>query len=108
MLNRLDSQLAFIREVDKLKSVLRMSPLIDGSRRENTAEHSWHFALMVMVLSEHAGGDIDMVRTMKMALIHDLVEIDAGDTYCYDEHGHSDKEARERAAADRIFSMLPP
>ena len=107
MKNRLSQQIKFIKEIDKLKSVDRMSLLINGSRRENTAEHSWHFALMVSVLAEHAEGDVDVGKTMKMALVHDIVEIDAGDTYCYDEAANSDKEDREIAAAKRIFGILP-
>lgn len=106
--SRLKQQLSFIKEVDKLKSVERMCLLINGSRRENTAEHSWHFALMVSILAEHANGDaLDLLKTMKMALVHDLVEIDAGDTYCYDEKANGDKAQREVAAAKRIFGILP-
>ena len=108
-MNRLDQQLNFIKEIDKLKSIERMSLLINGTRRENTAEHSWHFALMVSVLMEHAEAaeSLDILRTIKMALIHDLVEIDAGDTYCYDDIGNQDKLRREIAAAKRIFGLLP-
>ena len=104
---RLLNQIAFIKEIDKLKSVLRMSTLIDGSRRENTAEHSWHLGLMAAVLEEHSDDKLDISRTIRMALVHDIVEIDAGDTYCYDESAHADKEEREKAAADRIFALLP-
>jgi putative hydrolase of HD superfamily len=105
--DRLERQVMFVREVDKLKNVLRMCRVTDNSRRENTAEHSWHFALMVSVLCEQAHEPINELHTIKMALIHDIVEIDAGDTYCYDEAGHEDKEDREQAAARRIFSLLP-
>lgn len=105
---RLQSQINFIKEIDKLKSVQRVCLLINGTRRENTAEHSWHFALMVATLAEHADDpDIDIPKTMKMALIHDLVEIDAGDTFAYDEAGYQDKPDRETMAAKRIFGLLP-
>src|SRR5690606_1364774 len=107
-MNRLEEQLAFILEIDKLKSVMRRSYLVDGSRFENTAEHSWHFALMATILIEHADDPhLDQNRVMRMALVHDLVEIDAGDTYCYDEKAHDDKAEREIQAAKRIFGLLP-
>ncbi len=106
-LQRLQAQLDFVREVDKLKSVLRRTYLMDASRLENSAEHSWHLALMAMVLAEHAREEIDLLRVMKMLLIHDIVEIDAGDTFCYDRVGNEDKEEREMRAAERIFSLLP-
>ncbi len=106
--NRFKQQIEFILEVDKLKHVLRQTILMDKSRRENSAEHSWHIALSVMVLSEYARDvDIDFYRVMKILLIHDLIEIDAGDTYCYDDQGRKDQAARERLAADRIFNLLP-
>jgi len=105
---RLENQLKFIQEIDQLKSVDRVSLLINSSRRENTAEHSWHFALMVSILAEHADTDsLDIPKTIYMALVHDIVEIDAGDTYCYDEQGYEDKSEREVAAAKRIFGILP-
>ena len=105
---RLERQLEFIIEIDKLKKVLRQSPLTDGSRRENTAEHSWHIAVMTLVLAEHADcTGIDICRVVKMLLIHDLVEIDAGDTFCYDAAAVKDQPRREAAAADRIFTLLP-
>lgn len=104
---RLLGLLAFVREVDKLKSVLRQTYLMDGSRSENSAEHSWHLALMAIVLSEHAAEEIDLSKVLKMLLVHDIVEIDAGDTFCYDDEAHVDKEEREEAAADRIFNLLP-
>jgi len=107
--DRFKQQIEFILEIDQLKHVLRKTILMDQSRRENSAEHSWHIALTVMVLSEYArDADIDFFRVMKMLLIHDLVEIDAGDTYCHDEEGKRDQAARERLAADRIFNLLPP
>lgn len=104
---RLVSQIAFIVEIDKLKTVLRQSPLIDKSRRENDAEHSWHLAMMVLILGEYAGPDVDLMHAIKMLLVHDIVEIDAGDTFLYDGEGRKDQEAREQAAADRLFGMLP-
>ena len=107
--DRFKQQIEFILEIDQLKHVLRKTILMDQSRRENSAEHSWHIALAVMVLSEYArDADIDFFRVMKMLLIHDLVEIDAGDTYCHDEEGKRDQAERERLAADRIFNLLPP
>ena len=104
---RLLGLLTFVREIDKLKSVLRKTDLMDGSRSENSAEHSWHLALMAIVLSEHAAEEIDLLKVLRMLLVHDIVEIDAGDTFTYDEEGHADKEERETAAADRIFNLLP-
>ena len=107
--DRFKRQIEFILEVDKLKHVLRQTILMDKSRRENSAEHSWHIALTVMVLSEYAGdADIDFFRVMKSLLVHDLIEIDAGDTYCYDDRGRQDQAEREKLAADRIFNILPP
>ena len=97
----------FLLEIDKLKGVLRRSVIVDGSRYENTAEHSWHLAMASLVLAPHAGPDVDLTRAVKILLVHDLVEIDAGDTYIYDEAGRSDKEQREQAAAKRIFNLLP-
>ncbi|KAM3101926.1 HD domain-containing protein [Phormidesmis sp. 146-20] len=104
---RLHDQLRFIVEIDKLKHVLRQTSLIDKSRRENDAEHSWHLAMMAIVLSEYAAQTVDLGRVLKMVLIHDLVEIDAGDTFCYDEQGAETQADRERQAADRIFGLLP-
>lgn len=107
--DRLARQLDFLREADKMKQVLRRSLLMDGSRRENDAEHSWHLGLMALLLGEYAApSDVDLFRVVRMVLIHDLVEIDAGDTYAYDAEGMKDKEERERAAASRIFGLLPP
>jgi putative hydrolase of HD superfamily len=105
---RLSRQLGFIVEVDRLKGVLRQTSLIDGSRRENSAEHSWHLALAALALAEHAPAGTDLLRVVRMALVHDLVEIDAGDTFCYDAPAHLDKEERETRAAERIFGLLPP
>lgn len=104
---RLTEQIGFILEIDRLKQVVRRGILADGSRRENTAEHSWHLAMMVLMLAEHANDPIDVRRCLELVLIHDLVEIDAGDTFLYDEVGRADKAEREQAAADRIFSLLP-
>jgi 5'-deoxynucleotidase YfbR-like HD superfamily hydrolase len=106
--DRLAQQLSFIVEIDKLKTVQRETILLDRSRRENDAEHSWHLAMMVMLLAEHSNRPINPLRVIKMVLIHDLVEIDAGDTYAYDEKAHHDKDIREQAAADRLFNLLPP
>lgn len=104
---RLAGQLAFLVEIDKLKLVLRQTPLIDKSRRENDAEHSWHLAMMVLVLGEYAGPQVDLMQAIKMLLVHDIVEIDAGDTFLYDGEGLKDQEERELAAADRLFGILP-
>ena len=105
---RFKSQIEFILEIDKLKKILRRTTLLDRSRQENSAEHSWHIALILLVLSEYADEDnLDLLRVIKLLLAHDLVEIDAGDTYCYDDIGGQDQKAREMKAADRIFSILP-
>lgn len=104
---RLTQQIRFIVEIDKLKSVLRRTYLANGTRRENAGEHSWHLAMMALVLSEHANEEIDLLRVLKMVLIHDIVEIDAGDTYIYDDVGALDQEEREKMAAERIFGLLP-
>ena len=105
---RFKKQIEFILEVDKLKHTLRQTILIDRSRRENSAEHSWHIALMVFLLAEYSNEtNIDLFHVMKILLIHDLVEIDAGDTYCYDDKGRQDQAQREQIAADRIFGLLP-
>ena len=105
---RFKRQIEFILEVDKLKKILRRTTLLDRSRQENSAEHSWHIALIVLVLAEYAEEDnLDLLQVIKLLLAHDLVEIDAGDTYCYDEIGGQDQKAREIKAADRIFSILP-
>ena len=104
---RLGHQLSFLVEIDRLKGVIRQTSLCDGSRRENSAEHSWHLAMMAVVMAEHAGAAVDVGRVVKMVLVHDLVEIDAGDTFAYDAAAYGDKDERERAAAERIFGMLP-
>lgn len=104
---RLAQQIQFVLEVDQLKQVLRQTLLTDGSRRENSAEHSWHIALMALVLAEYAPQPIDVLRVLKMLLLHDLVEIDAGDTFCYDVQGNQSKADREVRAADRLFGLLP-
>jgi 5'-deoxynucleotidase YfbR-like HD superfamily hydrolase len=105
--DRFREQIRFIVEIDKLKGVLRRTLLTDRSRRENSAEHSWHLAIMAVLLAEYAEPDVDIARVMELVLVHDLVEIDAGDTFAYDVDGNMDKESRERAAADRIFGILP-
>ncbi|GIO02692.1 hydrolase [Brevibacillus halotolerans] len=105
---RIEQQLQFLREIDQMKHIYRQTLLLNGSRRENDAEHSWHVAMLATVLQEHASGtEVDLLRVIKMLLLHDIVEIDAGDTYVYDDRGYLDKEARERAAADRIYALLP-
>ena len=105
---RFKSQIEFILEVDKLKQIQRRTMLLDCSRRENSAEHSWHIALIVLILSEYAEEDnLDLLQVIKLLLVHDLVEIDADDTYCYDEVGGQDQKEREMKAADRIFNILP-
>ena len=104
---RLAAQIAFIAEIDRLKGILRQTLLMDGSRRENDAEHSWHIATMAFVLAEYADEAVDTARVARMLLIHDVVEIDAGDTFIHDEAGHADKDAREQAAATRIYGLLP-
>ncbi|AUS95909.1 phosphohydrolase [Clostridium thermosuccinogenes] len=105
---RLEKQVEFITEIDKLKHINRQTILMDGSRHENDAEHSWHLAVMAMLLSEHAvDKNIDLLKVIKMVLVHDLVEIDAGDTYCYDEKACEDKAEREQKAANRLFNILP-
>ncbi|MGD8277020.1 MAG: HD domain-containing protein [Gemmatimonadota bacterium] len=106
--DRLQDQLRFIVEIDKLKSVSRRTRLIDGSRRENSAEHSWHLGIMAVLLAEYAPDAIDRARVLELVLLHDLVEIDAGDTFAYDVAGNVDRLERERAAADRLFGLLPP
>ena len=104
---RLEQQLAFLVEADKLKNVLRRTSLTDGSRRENSAEHSWHLALAAMVLVEYSPVAVDLTRVLRMLTVHDLVEIDAGDTFAYDKDGNATKKDREERGADRIFGLLP-
>jgi putative hydrolases of HD superfamily len=105
---RLDAQLAFCLEIDKVKRILRQTLIADASRRENDAEHSWHLAVMANVLAEYAPAGTDLARATRMLLVHDLVEIDAGDTYCYDAAACLTQRDREADAADRIFALLPP
>lgn len=106
-MERLEQQRNFIVEVDKVKNIIRQTYLSDGKRKENDAEHSWHLALMAVLLKEYAAQEVDLARVVPMVLIHDLVEIDAGDTYAYDEKAAMDKEIREKKAANRIFGLLP-
>lgn len=103
----MDNQLQFILEIDKLKEIFRRSYLINSHRRENSSEHSWHVAVIAMLLAEHGNEQTDLCKVLCMLLVHDLVEIDAGDTYCYDLQGAMDKTAREKEAAERLFGFLP-
>jgi len=105
--SRLDKQIEFLETLDGLKNILRANYIMDGSRRENTAEHSWHIAVMAMFLAEYAQEPVDLLKVLKMLLLHDVIEIDAGDTFCYDEEGNKDKSQRETKAADRLFGLLP-
>jgi putative hydrolase of HD superfamily len=106
--DRLEQQIGFIVEIDKLKHILRQSLLLADERQENDAEHSWHLATMAILLSEYAADPkVDLLRVVKMLLVHDLVEIDAGDTFAYDADGHRDKVLREETAAERLFNLLP-
>lgn len=100
-------QLRLLLESDRLKSVERRTYLHDGSRHENSAEHSWHLALAVILLAEHAGEEFDLSRALQIAVVHDLVEIEAGDTFTYDRVGQIDRKAREERAADQLFGLLP-
>ena len=115
-MERLQQQMKFILPVwdimfwitvDKVKQIIRQTYLADGSRKENDAEHSWHLALMAVLLKEYANEEVDLAKVIPMVLLHDLVEIDAGDTYAYDQAGLATQRARETKAADRIFGMLP-
>jgi putative hydrolases of HD superfamily len=106
-MNRLQQQLSFILEIDKLKSILRQTILIDRSRRENTAEHSWHLAVMASLLVEYSAEPVDVAKVTRMVLVHDIVEIDAGDTFAFDTAGLVTKKQRELQAAERIFGLLP-
>jgi putative hydrolase of HD superfamily len=108
MITRLEQQMQFILEADRLKNIFRQSHVIADRRPENDAEHSWHLALMVLLLSEHVDREkIDILRVLKMVIIHDIVEIDAGDTFAYDTKGHETQAIREREAAKRLFGLLP-
>lgn len=106
-MSRIDAQLAFLIEADKLKSVLRGTTLCDGARRENSGEHSWHIALYALVMAEHANRPVNIDRVIKMLLIHDIVEIDAGDNPIHGDHDPAEQDIIEKAAADRIFGLLP-
>ncbi len=106
-LERLQKQIQFIVEIDRVKNIFRQTYLADAGRKENDAEHSWHIALMAYLLQEYVEETVDVSKVMLMVLIHDLVEIDAGDTYAYDAAGAETKRARESAGADRIFGLLP-
>jgi putative hydrolases of HD superfamily len=105
--DRLQRQIAFLVEADKLKSILRQTPLADNSRQENSAEHSWHLALAALTLHEYAPPGTDLPHAVRLVIVHDLVEIDAGDTFAYDTVHHETKAERELAAAERIFGLLP-
>ncbi len=102
-----EKQIQFIMELDKIKKIGRQTYLSDASRKENDAEHSWHLALMAFVLADYSNEPVDVLKTMKMVLLHDVIEIDAGDTYAYDAEANKTKRERELKAADRIFGLLP-
>ena len=104
---RFEKQLAFILEADKEKNILRQTHLSNHGRRENDAEHAWHMAMMIYLLKEYANEEFDVAKAMMMALIHDVVEIDAGDTYAYDPEAALSQKEREEKAAERIFGLLP-
>ncbi|HEX8393252.1 MAG TPA: HD domain-containing protein [Longimicrobium sp.] len=106
--DRLERQMRFLLEVDRLKGILRQTRVLGGERRENSAEHSWHLALCALALAEHAPAGTDPVRAVLMTLLHDVVEIDAGDAFAYDAAANVGKEEREQAAAARVFGLLPP
>ena len=106
--NRLDRQLRFTAEIDKMTGIYRRTMLLSKERRENDAEHSWHIAVMALLFKEYCVEEPSVERAIKMLVVHDLVEIYAGDTFAYDDKGNEDKEAREAAAADKLFSQIPP
>lgn len=106
-MERLEQQFDFFREIDKEKLIQRQNYLTNGERKENDAEHAWHMAVMAVLLSEYANGKIDVLKVVTMILIHDIVEVDAGDTYAYDEEGKATQRERELKAADRLFGILP-
>lgn len=106
--SRLTRQLSFLLELEKLKNIYRRTYVMHEDRTENDAEHSFHLAIMACILAEHAKEPVDVLHVMKMVLVHDVVEIDAGDTYCYDTEANKDKAARELIAAERLFVLLPP
>jgi len=107
MTERLDQQIAFLNEADKLKTILRGTTLCDASRAENSAEHSWHLTLYALVLADQAGPEVNINRVIKMLILHDLVEIDAGDNPIFGDYDAAEMEAQEQIAADRIFGLLP-
>lgn len=107
MTDRLEAQIAFLKEADQLKNILRASRLLDNSRRENSAEHTWHVMLYALILSDQAGPEVSIDRVLKMLLIHDIIEIDAGDAPIHGAVDHAAMAAREQAAADRLFGLLP-
>lgn len=106
--SRIDAQIAFLNEADKLKDQLRATPILSNTRPENSAEHSWHIMLYALTLAEHANRPIRIDRVLKMLLLHDIVEIDAGDAPIHGDHDPAEQEAKEIAAAERIFGLLPP
>jgi len=103
----LEKQMQFIKEIEKLKLICRQNSVIDQSRQENSAEHSWHVAIIALILSEYASNEVNISRVIKMLLIHDIVEIDAGDTWLYDEKAEKEQPAKEEKAATRLFGLLP-
>lgn len=107
MKERLKKQIKFIKEIDKEKTITRQTLLTNGIQKEDDAQHAWHMAIMTLLLSEYANEEIDILKTISMLLIHDIVEIDAGDTYAYDQKGIKTQRERETKAADRIFGLLP-
>ena len=107
MNDRLKKQIKFMLELDKMKNIYRQTYVLHEDRKENDAEHSWHLAILAFILAEHSNKPVDVAKVMKMVLIHDIVEIDAGDTYCYDSEGYKTKADREERAAQRIFGLLP-
>ncbi len=107
MKHEIEKQIEFLMEIDKSKGILRMNWMLDQSRREDDAQHAWHACLTAMVLRKYAARPVDIGHVIQMLLVHDIVEIDAGDTYAYDEKGYESKPQREQAAADRIYGMLP-
>ena len=105
---KIKSQIKFLLVIDEMKNVLRRNLVVDGSRRENDAEHSWHLAMLAMILEEYSAEKVDIERVLKITLVHDLVEVYAGDTFAYDAKGNEDKLDREIEAANRLFGMLDP
>lgn len=107
MNERLEKQINFMLELDKMKNLYRQTYVLHEDRKENDAEHSWHLAILAFLLAEYSNEPVDVMHVMKMVLLHDVVEIDAGDTYCYDQEGYKSKADREEKAAQRIFGLLP-